>query len=98
MDAALISTDRLRVAFALSNLDGHLGVHKKDDVTELLHNLGSAVQKKLQPAFLPATTSVANIRASMPLNKGKREMHEYIQEMRILAASLVGYPYLNTSK
>ncbi|POM75255.1 Gag protein, partial [Phytophthora palmivora] len=65
MDAALISTERLRVAFVLSNLGA---------------------------AFLPASYEYRQRSRFLACEQGKRELHEYIQEMRILAASLVGNP------
>ncbi|POM74136.1 Gag protein [Phytophthora palmivora] len=65
MDAALISTERLRVAFALFNLGG---------------------RAKTWAYTREATTP------ALALKQGKRELHDYIQEMRVLAASLVGNP------
>ncbi|POM69876.1 Gag protein [Phytophthora palmivora] len=106
MDAALISTERLRVAFALSNLGGRaktwaytreatsgrssddLGIHARGDNVGLFHNLGSA----LITAFLPANYEYRQCLCFLVCKKGKRELHEYIQEMRVLAASLVGNP------
>ncbi|POM78707.1 LOW QUALITY PROTEIN: Gag protein [Phytophthora palmivora] len=91
MDAALISTERRRVAFALFNL----GAHARGDVTGLFHNLVSAVSAAsavLEPPSSRRTTSIASTCASFARKQGMRELHEYIQEMRVLAASLVGNP------
>ncbi|POM59153.1 Gag protein, partial [Phytophthora palmivora] len=65
MDAALISTERLRVAFALCNVGA---------------------------GFLPANYEYRQRSRFLACKQGKRELHEYIQEMRVLAASLVGNP------
>ncbi|POM79216.1 Pol protein [Phytophthora palmivora] len=72
MDAAQISTERLRVAFALSNLGGRA--------------------KTWAAAFLPANYEYRQRSRFLACKQGKRELHEYIQEMRVLAASLVGNP------
>ncbi|POM75431.1 Gag protein [Phytophthora palmivora] len=72
MDAALISTERLRVAFALSNLGGRA--------------------KTWAAAFLPANYEYRQRSRFLAYKQGKRELHEYVQEMRVLAASLVGNP------
>ncbi|POM75890.1 Gag protein [Phytophthora palmivora] len=72
MGSALISTERLRVAFALSNLGGRA--------------------KTWAAAFLPANYEYRQRSRFLACKQGKRELHEYIQEMRVLAASLVGNP------
>ncbi|POM61270.1 LOW QUALITY PROTEIN: Gag protein, partial [Phytophthora palmivora] len=88
MDAALISTDRLRVAFALSGED--LGVHARSDNAGLFHNLGSDVSTA--ESRLPPGEEYRQRSRFLACKQGKRELHEYIQEMRVLAASLVGKP------
>ncbi|POM77114.1 Gag protein, partial [Phytophthora palmivora] len=82
MDAALISTERLRIAFALSNL-GDLSVHALGD---------NASQPGLRAAFLPPNYEYLQRSRFLDCKQGKRELHEYIQEMQVLAASLVGNP------
>ncbi|POM78272.1 LOW QUALITY PROTEIN: Pol protein [Phytophthora palmivora] len=62
-----------------------LGVHARSDNAGLFHNLGSA----LRAAFLPANFEY---RQRSRFLAWKCELHEYIQEMRVLAASLVGNP------
>ncbi|POM69951.1 Gag protein [Phytophthora palmivora] len=94
MDPALISTERLRVAFALSNLGGRAKTWAYTREARLLHNLGPA----LRAAFIPANYEYRQRSRFLACKQGKRELHEYIQEMRVLAASLVENPYLNTSK
>ncbi|POM66065.1 Gag protein [Phytophthora palmivora] len=67
MDEALISTERLRVAFALSNLGD-------------------------RSRLLPANYEYHQRSRFLACTQGKRELHEYIQEMQVLAASLAGRP------
>ncbi|POM65839.1 Gag protein [Phytophthora palmivora] len=78
MDAALISTESGEA----------LGVHARGDNAGLHHNLGSA----LRVAFLPANYEYRQRSRFLVCKQGKRELQEYIQEMRVLAASLVGNP------
>ncbi|POM71378.1 Gag protein [Phytophthora palmivora] len=63
MDAALISTERLRVAFALSNLEGRA--------------------KTWAATFLPANYEYRQHSRFLVCKRGKHELHEYIQEMRL---------------
>ncbi|POM72771.1 LOW QUALITY PROTEIN: Gag protein, partial [Phytophthora palmivora] len=88
---ALISTERLRVAFALSKpgrAGKDLGGQARGDNAGLLHNLGSA----LRAAFLPANYEYRQRSRFLACKQGKRELHEYIQEMRVLTTSVVGNP------
>ncbi|POM67513.1 Gag protein [Phytophthora palmivora] len=78
MDAALISAE--------SGED--LDVHARGDNAGLLHNLCSA----LRTAFLPADYEYRQRSRFLACKQGKRDLHDYIQEMRVLAASLVGNP------
>ncbi|POM71802.1 Gag protein [Phytophthora palmivora] len=80
MDAALISTERLRVAFALSTLGGRA-------------KTWAYTREAATPAaFLPANYEYRQRSRFLACKQEKRELHEYIQEMRVLAASLVGNP------
>ncbi|POM78908.1 Gag protein, partial [Phytophthora palmivora] len=82
MDGALISTERLRVAFALSNLGGRAKTwsYKREATSP-----GTALSR------LPSGDYENRQRSRfLACKQGKRELHEYIQEMRVLAASLVG--------
>ncbi|POM69574.1 Gag protein [Phytophthora palmivora] len=45
-----------------------------------------------EAAFLPANYECRQRSRFLACKQGKRELHEYIQEMRVLAASLVGNP------
>ncbi|POM70295.1 LOW QUALITY PROTEIN: Gag protein [Phytophthora palmivora] len=84
MDAALISTERLRFAFALSNLGGRAKTwaYTREATTPGCFTTWAQL---LEPPSFRRTTSIV-------CKQGKRELHEYIQEMRVLAASLVGNP------
>ncbi|KAI9981283.1 hypothetical protein PInf_008936 [Phytophthora infestans] len=77
MDAALISTEQLRVAFALSNLSGRAK---------------SWLCEQLRAAFLPASYEYRQRSHFLACKQGRRELHEYVQEIRELTASLVGNP------
>ncbi|ETO99594.1 hypothetical protein F441_22990 [Phytophthora nicotianae CJ01A1] len=48
--------------------------------------------RELRAAFLPANYEYRQRSRFLSCKKGKRELHEYIQEMRELTASLVGNP------
>ncbi|POM72602.1 Gag protein, partial [Phytophthora palmivora] len=94
MDAALISTERRWVAFALSNLEGRA---KTWAYTRKSTSLGcfttwAQLCQQLRVAFLPANYEYRQRSRFLACKQGKRELHEYIQEMRVLAASLVGNP------
>ncbi|POM60089.1 Gag protein, partial [Phytophthora palmivora] len=88
MDAALISTERLRVAFAVSNLGGRAKAwaYTREATTPDCEALLS------EPAFRPANYEYRQRSRFLACKQGKRELHEYIQEMRVLAAYLVGNP------
>ncbi|POM79046.1 Gag protein [Phytophthora palmivora] len=94
MDAALISTERLRVAFALSNLGGRAktGAYTREVTTPGCFTTWAQLCQLLRAAFLPANYEYRQRSHFLVCKQGKRELHEYIQEMRVLAASLVGNP------
>ncbi|POM78201.1 LOW QUALITY PROTEIN: Gag protein [Phytophthora palmivora] len=98
MDAALISTERHRVAFALSNLGGRAKAYTREDITLGCFTTWVQLCQPLRVAFLPAIYEYRQRSRFLACKQGKRELHEYIQEMRVLAASLVGNPYLNISR
>ncbi|POM78777.1 Gag protein [Phytophthora palmivora] len=80
MDAALISNERLRVAFTSSNLGGRA-------------KTWAYTREATTPAaFLPANYEYHQRSRFLACKHGKRELHEYTQEMRVLTASLVGNP------
>ncbi|POM70551.1 Gag protein [Phytophthora palmivora] len=89
MDAALISTERLRVAFARSNLGGRA---KTWAYTREATTPGCITTWAQLAAFLPANYEYHQRSCFLACKQGKRELHEYIQKMRVLAASLVGNP------
>ncbi|POM67492.1 Gag protein [Phytophthora palmivora] len=92
MDAAPISTERLRVAFALSNLGGRAETwaYTREATTPGCFTTWAQLCQQLRAAFLPANYEYRQRSRFLACKQGKRELHEYIQEMRVLAASLVG--------
>ncbi|POM78356.1 Gag protein [Phytophthora palmivora] len=94
MDAALISTERLRVAFALSNLGGRAKTwtYMHEATTPGCFTTWAQLCEQLRAAFLPANYEYHHHSRFLACKQAKRELHEYIQEMRVLAASMVGEP------
>ncbi|KAE9301015.1 hypothetical protein PF008_g22867 [Phytophthora fragariae] len=94
MDAALVSDERLRVAFALSNLSGRAKswAYTREATTPGCFASWSQLCEQLRAAFLPANYEYRQRSRSLACKQGRRELHEYIQEMRVLTASLVGNP------
>ncbi|KAG2933350.1 hypothetical protein PC119_g13010 [Phytophthora cactorum] len=94
MDAALISTEQLRVAFALSNLSGRAKswAYTREATTPGCFASWAQLCEQLRAAFLPANYEYRQRSRFLSCKQGKRELHEYIQEMRELTASLVGNP------
>ncbi|KAG3109494.1 hypothetical protein PI124_g4664 [Phytophthora idaei] len=94
MDAALISTEQLRVAFALSNLRGRAESceYTREATTPGCFASWAQLCEQLRAAFLPANYEHRQRSHFLSCKQGKRELHEYSQEMRELTASLVGNP------
>ncbi|KAG3008766.1 hypothetical protein PC121_g8467 [Phytophthora cactorum] len=94
MDAALFSTEQLCVAFALSNLSGRAKSWAYTREATTLGCFASWTQlcEQLRAAFLPANYEHRQRSRFLSCKQGKRELHEYIQEMRELTAPLVGNP------
>ncbi|POM62239.1 Gag protein [Phytophthora palmivora] len=92
MDAALISTERLRVAFALSNLGGRAKIwaYTREATSPDCFTTWAQVCEHLRTAFLPANYEYRQRSHFLACKQGEREQHECIQEMRVFAASLVG--------
>ncbi|KAG2960117.1 hypothetical protein PC119_g26495 [Phytophthora cactorum] len=92
MDAALISTEQLRVAFALSNLSGRAKswAYTREATTPGCFASWAQLCEQLRAAFLPANYEYRQRSRFLSWKQGKRELHEYIQEMWELTASLVG--------
>ncbi|POM81795.1 Gag protein [Phytophthora palmivora] len=87
-------TERLRVAFALSNLGG---LAETWEYIRKSTSLGcittwAQLREQLSAAFHPTNYECHQRSRFLVCKQGKCEMHEYIQEMRALAASLVGNP------
>ncbi|KAG3063316.1 hypothetical protein PI124_g22704 [Phytophthora idaei] len=94
MDAALISTEQLRVAFALSNLSGRAKswAYTREATTPGCFASWAQLCEQFRAAFLPANYEYRQRSHFLSCKQGKRLLHEYIQEMRELTASLVGNP------
>ncbi|KAG2761480.1 hypothetical protein Pcac1_g26639 [Phytophthora cactorum] len=94
MDAALISTEQLRVAFVLSNLSGRAKswAYTREATTPGYFASWAQLCEQLRAAFLPANYEYRQRSRFLSCKQGKRELHEYIQETRELTASLVGNP------
>ncbi|POM79615.1 Gag protein [Phytophthora palmivora] len=86
MDAALISTERLRVAFALYNLEGRAKTwaYTREATTPGCFTTWAQLCQQLRAAFLPANYEYRQRSRFLACKQGKRELHEYIQEMREL--------------
>ncbi|KAG3133100.1 hypothetical protein PI126_g19316 [Phytophthora idaei] len=80
MDAALISTEQLRVAFTLSNLSGHAKswTYTREATTPGCFASWSQLCEQLRPAFLPANHECRQRSCFLSRKQGKRELHEYI--------------------
>ncbi|POM67632.1 Gag protein [Phytophthora palmivora] len=91
IDAALISTERLWVAFALSNLGGRVKTwaNTREATTPGCFTTWAQL---LELPFSRRTMSSRQRSRFLACKQGKREVHVYIQGMRVLAASLVGNP------
>ncbi|KAL4158988.1 hypothetical protein PRNP1_004761 [Phytophthora ramorum] len=94
MDAALVSDERLRVAFALSHLSGRAKswAYTREATTPGCFASWAQLCEKLRAAFLPANYEYRQRSRFLACKQGRRELHEYIQGMRELTASLVGNP------
>ncbi|POM61743.1 LOW QUALITY PROTEIN: Pol protein, partial [Phytophthora palmivora] len=94
MDAARISAERLRVGFAVSHLRGRVKIwaYTHEATMPGCFTTWAQLCQQLRAAFLPANYEYRQRSHFLACKQGKRELHEYIQEMRVLTASLVGNP------
>ncbi|KAG3183434.1 hypothetical protein PC128_g14185 [Phytophthora cactorum] len=94
MDTAQISTEQLRVAFSLSNLSGRTKrwAYTREATTPECFASWAQLCEQLRAAFLPTNYEYCQRSRFLSCKEGKRELHEYIQKMRELTASLVGTP------
>ncbi|KAG3195892.1 hypothetical protein PC128_g8102 [Phytophthora cactorum] len=94
MDAALILIEQLRVAFALSNFSGRAKswAYTREATTPGCFASWVQLCEQLRAAFLPANYEYRQRSRFLSCKQGKRELHEYTQEMRELTASLVRNP------
>ncbi|POM71016.1 Gag protein [Phytophthora palmivora] len=72
MDVALIWTERLRVAFALSNLGGRAKTwaYTREATTPGCFTTWASCVNSLEPPSSRRTMSITSARASLPVNKG----------------------------
>ncbi|KAJ8523769.1 hypothetical protein ON010_g17349 [Phytophthora cinnamomi] len=94
MDAALVSDERLRVAFALSNLSGRAKswAYTRETTTPGCFASWAQLCEQQRATFLPANYEYRQRSCFIACKQGRRELHEHIQEMRVLTASLAGTP------
>ncbi|POM68824.1 LOW QUALITY PROTEIN: Gag protein [Phytophthora palmivora] len=94
MDAALSSTERFRVAFALSNLGDRVNTwaYTREAMSSGCFITWGLLCEQLRAGFHPTNYEYRQRSRFLACKQGKRELHEYIQEMRVLAASLVRNP------
>uniref|UniRef100_H3H1J0 CCHC-type domain-containing protein n=1 Tax=Phytophthora ramorum TaxID=164328 RepID=H3H1J0_PHYRM len=94
MRAGLISDQGLRVAFALSNLSGRAKnwAYTLETTSPGCFASWEQLCERLRAAFLPANDAFRQCSRFLACKQGKRELYEYVQEMRTLASSLVGNP------
>ncbi|POM70667.1 Gag protein [Phytophthora palmivora] len=87
MDAALISTEQLHVVFTLSSLGGwaKAWAYTREVTSPVVLQPGIS-------SFLLANYEYHQGSRFLACKQGNRGMHEYIQEMQVLAASLVRKP------
>uniref|UniRef100_H3GDT4 CCHC-type domain-containing protein n=1 Tax=Phytophthora ramorum TaxID=164328 RepID=H3GDT4_PHYRM len=98
--AGLISDQGLCVAFALSNLSGRAKnwAYTLETTSPGCFASWEQLCERLRAAFLPANDEFRQRSRFLACRQGKRELYEYVQEMRTLASSLVGNPLLEDVK
>ncbi|POM60553.1 Gag protein [Phytophthora palmivora] len=95
MGAALVSTERLRVAFTYPTWE--TWAYTREATTPGCFTTWAQLCQQLRAAFLPVNYEYRQRSCFLACKLGKRELHEYIQEMRVLAASLVGNPHIKVT-
>ncbi|POM77101.1 Gag protein [Phytophthora palmivora] len=98
-DAALISTERLRIAFALSNLGGRAKTwaYTREATTLGCFTSWAQLCQQFRAAF-PPTMSIASARTSFPVNKGSMSCMGTSTRCEYSLHLWWGTPYLNTSR
>ncbi|KAE8962526.1 hypothetical protein PR003_g30687 [Phytophthora rubi] len=78
MDAALVSDERLRVAFALSNLSGRAKswAYTREATTPGCFASWSQMCEQLRAAFLPANYEYRQSSRFLACKQGRRELHD----------------------
>ncbi|POM59310.1 Gag protein [Phytophthora palmivora] len=94
MDAALISIERRRVTVALPNLGGQAKTwaYTRQATSPGCFTTWTQLCEQLEAIFLPMNYEYRQHSRFLACKQGKRDLHEYIQEMRVIAASLVVNP------
>ncbi|ETI30297.1 hypothetical protein F443_22582, partial [Phytophthora nicotianae P1569] len=84
----------LRVAYALSNLSGRAKswAYTQEATSPGCFTSWAQLCEQLRATFLPANYEYRQRLRFLSCKQGKRELHEYIQEMWELTASLMGNP------
>ncbi|POM66744.1 Gag protein [Phytophthora palmivora] len=85
---------RLRVAFALSNLGGQAKTwaYTREATPPGCFTIWAHLCEQVIAAFLPANYEYHQRSRFLACKQEKRQLNEYIQEMQVLTASLVGNP------
>ncbi|POM68665.1 Gag protein [Phytophthora palmivora] len=86
MEAALISTERLRVAFALSNLRGRekTWAYTREATTPGCFTTWAQLCQQLRAAFLPANYECRQRSRFLACKQGKRDLHECEYSLHLL--------------
>ncbi|KAI9988926.1 hypothetical protein PInf_022614 [Phytophthora infestans] len=94
MKAGLISDEPLRVAYALYNPGGRVKhwAYARETTSPGCFASWAQLCEQLRAAFLPANSEFHQRSRFLACKQGKREVQEYVQEMRTLVASLAGNP------
>ncbi|KAG3056763.1 hypothetical protein PI125_g25505 [Phytophthora idaei] len=94
MEAALITSESLRMEFALSNLSGRAKrwAYTREATSPGCFASWAQQCEQFRAAFQPANYEYRQRSRFLSCKHVRRELHEYIQVMRVLTASLVGNP------
>lgn len=94
MDAALLTDERLEVAYALSHLGGRAwswALMPSESLHEAFRSWES-LRTSLQRAFEPPNAAFRTRSKFLACKQGKRELSEYVHELRELAAAMAAQP------
>lgn len=93
-EAALIVRDRVQVAFAMSKLAGRAKnwVLAKESTTPGAFPNWEQLKADLVKTFLPPNAAFRQRSKFLACKQGKKELHEYVQELRVLVAKMASDP------